>query len=289
MIDLHAHTTASDGMLSPSEVVRAAKQAGLSAVAITDHDTTGGLSEALAEGNRAGIEVVPGVELSLAVAKGSFHLIGLYVDPADARLAGLLGRIREGRRARNARIAARLGELGVPVTIEEVAALARGEVVSRPHFARALVRRGHTGGVKEAFDRFLRKDGPAYFERWRPPAAEAIGAVRSAGGAAVLCHPHTLGLGDGEPLAEFVTHLAGIGLDAVEVFYPDYDRRQTGSYTKLAEGLGLLASGGSDFHGPPVSESRLGTGRGGLSIPDEVLAPIRAATSARTPRPISPR
>jgi predicted metal-dependent phosphoesterase TrpH len=289
MIDLHAHTTASDGMLSPSEVVRAAMQADLSAVAITDHDTTGGLPEALAEGGRSGIEVVPGVELSLACETGSFHLIGLFIDPEDARLGNLLGTIRAGRRKRNLLIAARLGELGVPVTIEEVTAFARGEVVSRPHFARALVRRGHTGSLKEAFDRFLRKNGPAYFERWRPSAAEAIDAVRGAGGAAVLCHPHTLGLGEGEPLAEFVTRLAGIGLDALEAFYPDYDRRQTGSYTKLAEGLGLLVSGGSDFHGPPVSESRLGTGRGGLAIPDAVLAPIRAATSARTPRPISPR
>ncbi|MCU0726721.1 MAG: PHP domain-containing protein [Planctomycetes bacterium] len=289
MIDLHVHSTASDGMLSPSEVVRAARQAGLSAVALTDHDTTAGLAEALAEAARGGIEVVPGVEISLDFGPGSLHLIGLFVDPLDARLDGLLRRLRTGRRERNLRIAVRLGELGVPVAIDEVAALARGEVVSRPHFARALLRRGHVGSLKEAFDRFLRKNGPAYVERWRPSAAEAIEAVRGAGGAAVLCHPHTLGLGEGEPLAEFVAGLVTLGLDALEAHYPDYDRRQREDYAGLAKRCGLLISGGSDFHGPPVSESRLGTGRGGLAIPDGVLADLRDLTSGRTPRPRSPR
>jgi predicted metal-dependent phosphoesterase TrpH len=289
MIDLHVHSNASDGMLSPSEVVRAAKQAGLSAVALTDHDTTAGLSEALVEAVRGGPEVVPGVELSLEFGPGSLHLIGLFIDPEDAALDGLLRRLRQGRSERNLRIAARLGELGVPVTIEEVAALARGEVVSRPHFARALLRRGHVGSLKEAFDRFLRKNGPAYVERWRPGAKEAISAVRGGGGVAVLCHPHTLGLGEGEALSECVAGLAALGLDALEAYYPDYDRRQSERFEALARRCGLLVSGGSDFHGPPVSESRLGTGRGGLSIPDGVLADLRALTSGRTPRRGSPR
>lgn len=275
MIDLHTHSRASDGMLAPAAVVRAAKEAGLLAVALTDHDTTDGIPEALDEGRRLAIEVVPGVELSLDCESGSFHLIGLFVDPGNDALGGLLRRIREGRRERNFRMVSRLGCLGVPVSIEEVVAIAGGEVVARPHFARALHARGHVGGFKEAFDRFLRKGGPAYVERWRPAAAEAIAAVRAAGGTAVLCHPHTLGLGDGDRLAEFLGGLVPCGLGAIEVWYPDYDRRQTEAYTALARRFGLALSGGSDFHGLPVSDSRLGVGRGGLAIPDAALDALR--------------
>ncbi len=284
MIDLHTHSTASDGTLAPAAVARAAKDAGLTAVALTDHDTTAGVAEAVAEGAQAGIEVVPGVEVSVEgePGVGSFHLVGLFVDVAEPALAAALARVRDGRRDRNLRIVERLGRLGVPVSIEEVAALAGGEVVARPHFARALVRRGHVGSMKEAFDRFLARGGPAYVDRYRLSAAEAVGLLRGAGGRAVLCHPILLGL----PLADlepFVRRLADLGLDAIEVWYPDHDRAYEAALLDLARRLSLRPSGGSDFHGPGVSEVRLGRGRGSLAIPDEVLAALRPgpATSGK--------
>ena len=277
VIDLHTHTTHSDGTLAPRAVVALAKEVGLTAVAITDHDTMAGVPEALAEGIRAGIEVVPGVELSLACATGSLHLIGLFVDPGSPALLAALARVVEGRRNRNCEIVERLARLGVPVSIEEVCANAGGEVVARPHFARALVRRGYVGTMKEAFDRFLARGGPAYVDRYRLPVEESIRLLRGAGGRAVLCHPHTLGLGEGEALEGFVGGLKGLGLDAIEAWYPDYDARQEALYRALAERLGLLLSGGSDFHGPGVSEVRLGRGRGGLAVPDGALDALRPA------------
>lgn len=281
MIDLHLHSTASDGSLPPALLVRRAKEGRLAAMALTDHDTLDGLPEAMAAGEDLGIEVLPGVEISLDHGPGTFHMIGLLFDPADAALGAALRRVRGGREERNRRLVERLAELGVPVDMEEVVAYAGGDVVARPHFAQALVARGYVGTVKEAFDRWLGKGTPGYVERERLEVEEAIDLVHGAGGVTVLCHPTTLNLDPGpgaEPdgdLVPFVADLAAKGLDAIEVRYSEHDAKQEAVFRAVAERTGLLESGGSDFHGHTKKDIRLGVGRGNLNIPYEVLDHLR--------------
>lgn len=280
MIDLHLHSTASDGTLAPAAVVRRAAAARLSAIALTDHDTFAGIAEAKAEGRRAGIEVIAGVELSLEHGPGTFHLLGLFTDPDDPDLAAALARLIGGRDERNRLLAERLTELGMPLTVDEVAARAGGEVVARPHFAASMVARGYAATEKEAFDRWLGKGAAAYVERERPTAAEAIRLVHGAGGVAVLCHPETLRLSGGRvaateaAAAEFLARLAAEGLDAVEVRRVDHDAKRTAFWRAAAKRAGLLESGGSDYHGRTKQEVKRGIG-GRLGIPDELLAALR--------------
>jgi len=288
MIDLHLHSTASDGMLAPAVVVRRAREAGLSAIAITDHDTTAGVPEAMAEGARVGLEVVPGVEVSIGHAH-TFHMIGLFVDLEDHVLAEALERVRDGRAERNRALVSRLGELSLPVTLREVREYAGGDVVARPHFARALVARGYVGTTKEAFDRHIGKGRPGYVDRFRLTAEETIGLIRGAGGVSVLCHPSTLRLdmsGDGcgpDALLPFVIDLREKGLDAIEVFYPDHDPPTEASLRAIAREADLLESGGSDFHGHTKKDVRNGIGGARLDVPDAVLEALRErALSRRT-------
>jgi predicted metal-dependent phosphoesterase TrpH len=214
LCDLHVHSTRSDGTVPPAELVRRARDAGLAAMALTDHDTFDGVPEALAAGEALGVRVVPGVELSLPHA-GTFHMIGLSVDPANARLRAVADVLREGRGPRNREIVEKLRALGVDITIEEVDAEAGGDVVARPHIARVLMKKGVVGSFQDAFDRFLKKGGPAYAERPRVDLPEAIAAIRDAGGASVLCHPATLGIDDDALLLAELRRMAEAGLDAV--------------------------------------------------------------------------
>jgi predicted metal-dependent phosphoesterase TrpH len=271
MIDLHLHTTASDGTLAPADLVRRARDAGLSAIALTDHDTMAGLTEARRVGKEVGVEVVAGVEISIGHSPGTFHLIGLFVDPADATLAEMLGRIREGRGERNERLAARLTELNLPLTVDEVRAYSGGGLVARPHFAAAMVANGYVRSIREAFDLFIGKGRTAYVERYRPAVAEAIAAIHGAGGVTVLCHPHTLGVGDG--LDEFVAGLAGLGLDAIETRYKEPAPTREGELRALAWRHGLLESGGSDFHGHTRVDERHGLGS--VTLDTEHLEALR--------------
>lgn len=282
MNDLHLHSTASDGALSPSLLVRRAREAGLGTVALTDHDTLAGIPEAAAEGRRRGIAVVPGVELSLPHAPGTFHLIGLFVDPGDAGLAAALERIREGRAERNRKLLERLSGLGLPLGVEEVEAEGGG-VTARPHFARAMLRRGYVASEKEAFDRFLGKGACAYVDRLRLSPREAIDLIHGAGGVAVLCHPATLLLPDRAGpggLAHFTAGLAALGLDALEVWGPDPDGLSETRLLALASATGLLPAGGSDFHGRSPREVRP-SGR----VPDEALEALRERSRRYRPSP----
>lgn len=269
MIDLHTHSTESDGVLSPTELVHLAKRSGLTAIALTDHDTTAGVAEAVAAGEECGIDVVPGVEISIDHSPGTCHLIGLFVDPDDAGLSGALVRLREGRAARNEALAARLTELNLELTVADAERLAGGDVVARPHFAQAMVRYGYVRTVKEAFDLWIGKGRPAYVERFRLGAEEAIGLVHGAGGVAVLCHPHTLGAR--EDIEPFVAGLAAMGLDAIEVRYKEPDPSQEKLLGRIAKRQGLLHSGGSDYHGNTKSDQRLGLGSMALE-PDRLEA-----------------
>lgn len=266
LCDLHVHSTCSDGTVPPAEVVRRARDAGLAAMALTDHDTFAGIAEALDAGARLGIRVVPGVELSLPHAN-TFHMIGLAVDPSNARLAAVADLLREGRGPRNREIVERLRALGVDLTIEEVEREAGGDVVARPHVARVLLKKGVVGSFQEAFDRFLKKGAPAYAERPRVSLEEAIAAIRDAGGASVLCHPATLGHDDDAAALAELRAFAAAGLDAVEVRCGRSTPSEIERWQSLARDAGLLPSGGSDFHGDNKPDLRIGSGRGRLRVP----------------------
>lgn len=278
-VDLHTHTTASDGSDSPAELVSAAAALGLSAVAVTDHDTTQGLAEAEAVASRAGIELVRGLELSLEWGPGAMHLLILLIEDPDY-LSSRLGRVREGRARRNLEVAERLRSQGMDVTMEEVSEEGGSGAIGRPHFASLLVRKGYASDIPAAFDMYLAKGRPAYVERFRLGPAEAIAAAHASGGAAVLAHPLTLGV-EGSRLSAVLEDLSERGLDGMEAHYGAYAPPTRRSLVELARRHGLVPSGGSDYHGRFKPDVKLGTGRGDLVVPDETLAELRAVVSGR--------
>jgi predicted metal-dependent phosphoesterase TrpH len=253
-VDLHAHSTASDGAATPSELVAAAHHLGLAAVALTDHDTIAGVRSAVAEGERVGIRVIAGVELSAVDASGETHLLGLHLrdlEAVDARLAEL----RDMRRTRAERIVQRLNALGVRVTMDDVLAQAAGGAIGRPHVARALIANGWAGDLRAAFDRYLAAGRPAYVPKERLSLADAIAIVHRARGLAVLAHPGP------SATAERVKGLAALGLDGVEVRHPSHDEGETARILSVTERAGLVPSGGSDWHGQPDGARALGSMR----------------------------
>ena len=267
LCDLHTHSTASDGTARPAEVIRMAKQVGLRAIALTDHDTLAGVEEAAHEAKHLGIEFIPGCEISLDGVPGTFHMTGIGVDPADRHLAEKLDFVRKGREGRNAEIAEKLNALGFPITMQEVAAEAGGDVIGRPHFARVLVKRGICGSFKEAFDRFLGKNRAAYADRDRIPTPEAIAAIHGAGGAAVLAHPYTVALNAPAEFEKWLREMRAVGLDGIETVYTEHSAADERYYRELAAKVGLLESGGSDFHGDNKANTDVGVGKGSLRIP----------------------
>jgi predicted metal-dependent phosphoesterase TrpH len=259
MIDLHTHSAVSDGTDTPAELVASAAAAGLSVVALTDHDTFDGLAEAMAAGERIGVEVVPGLELSCTLEHQSVHLLAYGADAADADLAAEMALVRDGRTGRLRPVLARLAELGVPVSEEEVLAfVGSSPSVGRPHIADALVAAGHVKDRKEAFDRFLADGGPAHVGRYAIDIGRGIDLVHGAGGVAVIAHPWGRGrerLLPPEVLAELV---AGHGLDGIEVDHQDHDAAARAGLRQLAERLGVLATGSSDYHGTGKVDHDLG-------------------------------
>jgi predicted metal-dependent phosphoesterase TrpH len=271
-IDLHTHTTASDGSFEPREVVGLAEKAGLHAVAITDHDTTDGVGEAQAAGERLPLEVVPGVELSVDHPRlGSLHILGYWVQPDHPDLAGRLEEIRGGRDSRNQKILKRLASLGCPLDPEEVRRIAGGEVVGRPHLARAMIKHGYVQTAQEAFDRYLARGKPAYLERERMGPEEAIDRIRRAGGVAVWAHPGLIGLGEPD-LEREIVELAKAGLCGVEAHYPEHSPRTTELLLNLCDRHRLAPTGGTDFHGEAKPQIQLGS----LPVPAELLEGLRA-------------
>jgi predicted metal-dependent phosphoesterase TrpH len=279
-IDLHAHTTHSDGSLRPAALVALARNGGLRALAVTDHDTTAGAAEALEAGRATGVEVLIGVEVTARWPGRAMHLLAYGFDARERTFADLLAEARAGRAERNPRILARLVELGVPVTIEEVRAEAGGEVVGRPHIARALVRKGHAPDAKSAFSLWLKDGGPAFVPAESVEPSEVLSAVRAAGGTAVLAHPRQLKL-DGPAGAEALLRtLAAQGLGGVEADHPSHDASERALYRRLAGEIGLVASGGSDFHGDAKPAVRLGVGDGTIEVPYATWEALRARCAA---------
>jgi len=253
--DLHSHSTASDGTSTPAEVMRRARAAGLDVIALTDHDTVAGHDEARAA-LPPGLTLVPGMELSCRQDGHSVHLLGYLFDPADPELAAETARIRESRVRRAEAMVERLAELGVPVTWEQVRAIAGDGVVGRPHLARAMVEAGVIESPNQAFGPdWIGEGGRAYVSRYALDPARAIALVRSAGGVSVLAHPRARGW---EVPDEVIAALAAAGLAGIEVWHPDQDQAQRTALQDLAARLNLVASGGSDDHGE-LTGYRLGS------------------------------
>lgn len=277
-LDLHLHTTHSDGSLAPADVLALAQKAGVTALAITDHDITTGIPDALAVGERLGIEVIPGVEISSRDGGTELHILGYFLDWQDGRLNERLASLRDSRHRRNPLIVERLQSLGIDIRYEEVRRLAGTDAVGRPHIARALMEKGVVSSAKEAFDRFLAEGKPAYMPRDLPSPAEAIGWITAARGLAVLAHP-TWVKASGEGLRDLLRRLKGEGLNGIEVHYSTHSRRQTREYLDLAKQLGLLVTGGSDFHGLTKPEIEVGIGKGSLHVPSTLLPAMKEAAA----------
>jgi predicted metal-dependent phosphoesterase TrpH len=279
--DLHTHTTASDGTLSPRELVTKAARAGLAAVAVTDHDVTFGAAEAVSAGAELGVEVIPGVEVSAEWPPGQMHVLGLWIDPADAAFNRWLAAILGGRNERNRRIVGRLRELGVDIDLAEVEAVAGEGAVGRPHIAQVLIAKGAAADHRQAFDRYLAKGSAAYFDRLRATPAEAVERIHAAGGLAVLAHPHYCGARDAAELGVWVGQLRDAGLDGIEVRYSTFSAAHRRTAEALARRFDLLPSGGSDFHGAAKPAIRLGVGRGDLVVPAEWVEGMKEALARR--------
>jgi predicted metal-dependent phosphoesterase TrpH len=259
LIDLHVHSNASDGTYAPAEVVRRAQEGGLKAIALTDHDTIDGLAEAAAAGQRYGVEVIPGVEVSARFPGGSMHVLGLGINYTNGHLGERLAVLQKARAARNPQIIAKLNDLGIKITLEQVAQISGRGQMGRPHIARALMESGYVRTIQEAFDIYLRNDGKAYVAKFRFPPEEAIAMIRDVKGVPVLAHPFTLGLGSAFAQKHTLEELMALGLAGIEAIYAEHTPEQEALYLRLARELGLLITGGSDYHGENKPEITLGS------------------------------
>jgi predicted metal-dependent phosphoesterase TrpH len=274
MIDLHTHSTASDGSDPPSVVPELAAAAGCSAVALTDHDGLSGIAEAQKAALRLGIRLVPGCEISCA-HEATLHLLIYFVEPGEGPLQDELVRLQEVRDERNRRMVARLQQLGLPITWDQLQAEAGGAGAGRPHAAAVLVRNGVVRSVQEAFDQWLAKGQPGYVEKERMAVADAVRLATASGGVAVLAHPLSLGM-TGSSLELVIGELAALGLSGIEAIYGRYAPDERANLVGLAQGHGLVPTGGSDYHGTYKPDLRVGVGRGDLDVPDDVLDALEA-------------
>jgi hypothetical protein len=271
--DLHLHTTASDGILTPAELVAAAVKNGLQNMAVTDHDTTAGVDPALAAASHyPGLLVIPGIELAADVASGEVHVLGYFLDQHDPALEAALTLFRDSRRNRARQMLEKLANLGMPLDWSEVEALAKGASVGRPHVAEALVRRGYVGSIREAFDRFIGRECPAYVERHKLTPPDAVALIRKAGGAAVLAHP-----GFVHELARWLEEMIEAGLAGLEVYYPAHSREVEQDLLCICRDRGLIPTGGSDYHGQMgPNEAPMGS----MPVPADTIPRLRAAAGS---------
>jgi 3',5'-nucleoside bisphosphate phosphatase len=276
-VDLHAHTTASDGSHTPTQLVARAARLALRVLAITDHDTTAGIAEALAAGATHGVQVIPGVEINTDVPAAEAHVLGYFVDHTHAELNIELARIREGRVGRAQKMAAVLTEMGAPVSFERILQIAGEGAVGRPHVAQALLEAGHVHTFGEAFERYIGRNSPAYVERAKFTPAQACSLIRRADGLPVVAHPVYFdrygAIRSAFDLDATLPGLIDAGLAGIEVYYPGYDALTIEHLLAVARRYGLLVTGGTDFHGIRPSEPDLG----GVYVPMKVVNRLRAA------------
>ena len=273
-IDLHTHSLKSDGAQTPAEVVRTAYAAGLSAIALSDHDNIEGVPEAMAEGQRLGIEVIPAVELS-AQSGTELHILGYFIDIHNKQLNDAMAYALQVRDQRQEETCRKLNEQGFNITMEEAREEAHGNpVLCRAHFAQIMVRKGYAESVKDAFNRYLSVGCYAYSNRQALTGPEAVSIIREAGGIAVAAHLHLIKMED-EALKEYLKTLMPYGLEGVEGYYTDYTPDMNQRYRAMAKELGLTISGGTDYHGANKPHISIGKGRGDLEIPYSVLEGLK--------------
>jgi predicted metal-dependent phosphoesterase TrpH len=278
-VDLHCHSTASDGTLSPAEVVQLAVRSNLSALALTDHDTIDGVAEAAAEAKKVGLDFLPGIEISAEFPHpGNMHILGYGIDPHSAILKSLTTTLIAGRDNRNPRIIARLRELGVAITMEEVEKEAGGSVVGRPHIAAILHRKGYVSSIKEAFNKYLAAGAPAYFDKERLSPKQALEMIHQSGGLPVLAHAIQLRTDNDAQLDRIVKDLLDLGLAGIEVYHSDHNAEWISKCEHLAARYKLLKTGGSDFHGTNKAHIPLGIARG-HRVPREFFDALVASAS----------
>ena len=278
MIDLHLHTTASDGRCEPRDIAAVARRARLRTISVADHDTVAGFDEAAAGCAREGLEIVPGIEITAIQDDEDVHVLGYFFDPRHPSLAEFLASQRADRRRRFHEIAGKLADLGMRVDVEAALAGCDGTDASigRPLLARAMVRAGYVRTTREAFDLYLADHMPAWLPRRAPSPAGVVALIHEAGGIAAVAHPALLGHD------EWLPPLAAAGLDAIEVYYSDHSPEMTTHYRELANRLGIGASGGSDYHGDPSH----GPERPGQCVvPEEAFADLRCRAAARKSTP----
>jgi predicted metal-dependent phosphoesterase TrpH len=271
-IDLHIHSTASDGSLTPADIIDHAQKLNLAAIAITDHDSVDGSKEALQIGIPPSLHFLTGVEISAAhppffPGSGSFHILGYAIHLDNRELNQALSKLQDARKNRNPEILKRLNKLGFRISLEEVNQEVGEGQMGRPHIAYAMLKKGFVASINEAFDKYLGNAGPAYVDKDRIECEQAINIIRAAGGVPVLAHPALLNIDNDQNLDALLQNLVKIGLAGIEVYYPGHSPRQIRQYTELAEKYGLLMTGGTDFHGSITPDTKMGSGNGDLFVP----------------------
>jgi 3',5'-nucleoside bisphosphate phosphatase len=274
-IDLHSHSTASDGSDAPSTIVEKAVQRGLTALALTDHDTIEGVNDAVANAASSDLELIPGTELSLQNDTGGMHLVVLWLEATPGPLQDRLPGLQSGRTGRNDRIVEILNEHDMAITIEEVEEEAGGGSVGRPHIAAVMMTKGYVGSVEEAFELWLGNGQAAHLGRPRLDPVEGIRLARESGAVPILAHPHTLNINRAAEMSDLLTGLKRAGLVGLEAIYSGYRRHEREGYADLARRFELVPSGGSDYHGTYKPGLELGIGYGDLGVPEAVLEELR--------------
>lgn len=269
-VDLHAHSTASDGELTPTELVQLARERGLTTLALTDHDAVEGIDPAIAAARGTSLEVIPGVELSADVPQSEVHILGYFINWHDEYFLSMLTKFRDGRYGRAEKMTKKLTALGAAISFERVKEIAGDAAIGRPHVAQALLEAGHVASVAEAFDKYIGRTGPAYVERFRLTPEDAVTLILRAGGVPVLAHPREV--------TDWVLPLVKVGLIGLEVHYGMYDDATRGQLAQLARQYGLIQTGGSDFHG--LNKMAHMSGLGETEVPVDVVDKLKAKAAS---------
>lgn len=273
LIDLHTHSTCSDGSMSPRELVRHAANKGLAAIALSDHDSVSGVKDAMDEGKKVGVEVVPAIELSVQ-SETETHILGYYIDIDHPLLKEALDSVMDARNRRTLNTCQKLNDLGFNVTMEEAYSIAPSGLIGRAHFARIMMEKGYISSVKEGFDKWLGVGKPAYDGSQALTARQAVELIKNIGGYSYVAHPHLIRISDDE-LRAFLTDLKKYGLCGIEGYYNEYTPEMQEKFQSMAKELGLKISGGTDFHAKMKPHIEIGIGQGNMKIPYSVLENIR--------------